>query len=97
MHGGQNTVAATDAEAVDVEFWALVCADDDLLAAEFGAIVSEPCEIRVRNSFRPNRIDAAPAEGSGPSLSAATSGSATGWRTEGLPGRRWRRQRSPPT
>ena len=108
MHGGQNTAAALEAVAadigtvgadtatVDAEFWALVWADDEWLAAEFGAIVSEPCETRVRIAFRPNRIDAAPPEGSGPALPGATSSSVTGWRTGGLPGRRWRRERSPP-
>ncbi len=85
MHGGQNTAAALEAAAADIdtvgadtatvnaEFWALVCADDEWLAAEFGAIVSEPCETRVRISFRPNRIDAAPPDGSGPALPGATS------------------------
>ena len=108
MHGGQNTAAAVVAEAADIdkngadvatvnaEFWALVCADDEWLAAEFGAIVSEPCETRVRISFRPNRIDAAPPDGSGNVLPGVTSSSVSGWRTGGLPGRRWRRERSPP-
>ena len=60
MHGGQNAAAGLEAEAADIdrvgadsatvnaEFWALVCADDEWLAAEFGAIVSETCETRVR-------------------------------------------------
>ena len=108
MHGGQNTAAALEAAAADIdtvgadtatvnaEFWALVCADDEWLAAEFGAIVSEPGETRVRISFRPNRIDAARPDGSGPALPGATLSFRTGWRTGGLPGRRWRRERSPP-
>jgi hypothetical protein len=104
MFGSENTGAATgsgsvdmhlvEITAVDTEFWALILQDEEWLAAEFTAIVSEPGETRLRTSGRPSTIDAAPAEGS--ATPAATAGARQGWRTGWLPGRRWRRERSPP-
>ena len=43
MLGRENTGAALD-------FWALVCEDEEWLQAEFDAIVSEPYETPVRSS-----------------------------------------------
>ena len=46
MLGRENTGAALGSGAVDADFWALVCEDEEWLQAEFDAIVSEPCETR---------------------------------------------------
>ena len=104
MYGRENICAATgsgpveveafDTDVVDTEFWALILDDEDWLTAEFTAIVSEPCEARLRTSGRPS-VEAAPAGGS--STLAVAQGPRQGWRTGRLPGRRWRRERSPPT
>ena len=94
MLGRENTGAALGSGAVDAEFWALVCEDEEWLDAEFDAIVSEPCEPRPRRSGRPSGIAAAAPDRAG---QAAMGTRATGpWRTGDRPGRRWRRERSPP-
>ena len=103
MYGSENIGAATasgpvdidsvEIAAVDTEFWALILQDEELLAAEFIAIVSEPCETRLRSAGRPRGNDTAPPEG--PATMAPASGLLRG-RTGWLPGRRWRRERSPP-
>ena len=59
MLGRENTGAALGSGAVDDDFWALVCEDEEWLQAEFDAIVSEPCESPVRPSGRPTTIAAA--------------------------------------
>ena len=104
MLGDENTGAAigsgsvgidsVDMETVDTQFWALVLQDEEWLAAEFTEIISEPSEARVRTSGRPGRIDAASPQGT--ATPSAGSGRTVGWRTGRLPGRRWRRERSPP-
>jgi len=94
MLGGENAGAALGSGGVDTEFWALIFQDEEWLAAEFTAIVSEPGETRVRSSGRSSRIDAAPPEG--PATPAVALGFMPGWRAGGLPGRRWRRERAPP-
>jgi hypothetical protein len=48
MLGRENTGAALGSGAVDDDFWALVCEDEEWLQAEFDAIVSEPRETPVR-------------------------------------------------
>ena len=48
MLGRENTGAALGSGAMDADFWALVCEDEEWLQAEFDAIVSEPCETPVR-------------------------------------------------
>ena len=42
----ENTGSALGSGAVDADFWALVCEDEEWLRAEFDAIVSEPAEVR---------------------------------------------------
>jgi len=59
MLGRENTGAALGSGAVDAEFWALVCEDEEWLQAEFDAIVSEPGETPVRPSGRPSKTAAA--------------------------------------
>ena len=104
MFGSENAGAATgagpvdigtaEAVVVDTEFWALILHDEEWLAAEFAAIVSGPCETRLRTSWRPS-IDAAPAEGSA-TWAVIIPRARQEWRSGRLPGRRWRRERSPP-
>jgi len=48
MAGRMDTGTALSARAVDAQFWALVCEDEEWLDAEFAGIVSEPAEFRVR-------------------------------------------------
>ena len=96
MLGRQNTGSALGSGAVDAEFWALVCEDEEWLDAEFAGIVSEPAESRVRvcrrlgplvDRARSNghrRRDDAPVRWRRPEP-------ATWWPAGGL-----RRQRSPP-
>jgi hypothetical protein len=44
MLGRGDTREALGSGAVDADFWALVCEDEEWLRAEFDAIVSEPAE-----------------------------------------------------
>ena len=94
MLGRENTGAALGSGAVDDDFWALVCEDEEWLQAEFDAIVSEPCETPVRSSGRPSTIAAARSDRA--AWQRRTSGTTSPWRTGNRPGRRWRRERSPP-
>ena len=94
MLGRENTGAALGSGAVDDDFWALVCEDEEWLQAEFDAIVSEPCETLARTSERPSTIAAARPDRS--VWQRRTSGTTRPWRTGNRPGRRWRRERSPP-
>ena len=94
MLGREHTGAALGSGAVDADFWALVCEDEEWLQAEFDAIVSEPCETPARPSGRPSMTASAR-----PGRSAwqqSTSGTCRPWRAGHRPGRRWRRERSPP-
>ena len=95
MRDGGNTCTPVGSGAVDEQFWALVCEDEDWLDSEFDEIVSEPAESpRMRpprsmvcaDRFRPARQR--------PCLRGHREGHprSTGER----PGRSWRRQRSPP-
>lgn len=94
MLGRENTGAALGSRAVDDDFRALVCEDEEWLQAEFDAIVSEPCETLVRPSGRPGMTAAArPARAA---WQRRTLGATGLWRTQNRPGRRWRRERSPP-
>ena len=94
MLGRENTGAALGSGAVDDDFWALVCEDEEWLQAEFDAIVSEPCETPVRPSGGPSTVAAAWPERA--AWQRRTSGTTRPWRTGNRPGRRWRRERSPP-
>ena len=44
MRGNGNTGPALGSEAVDAQFWALICDDEEWLRTEFDGIVSEPAE-----------------------------------------------------
>ena len=44
MRDGGNTCTPVGSGAVDEQFWALVCEDEDWLDSEFDEIVSEPAE-----------------------------------------------------
>ena len=94
MLGRENTGAALGSGAVDDDFWALVCEDEEWLQAEFDAIVSEPRETLVRPSGRPTTIAAAWPDRA--ARQRRTSGTTKPWRTGNRPGRRWQRERSPP-
>ena len=48
MLGRENTGSALCSGAVDADFWALVCEDEEWLDAEFDAIVSAACETPTR-------------------------------------------------
>ena len=48
MTGGIGPGTALSAGAVDAQFWALVCEDEEWLDAEFAGIVSWPAESHVR-------------------------------------------------
>ena len=52
MLGRENTGSALCSGAVDADFWALVCEDEEWLGAEFEAIVSEACETPTRSRRR---------------------------------------------
>ena len=47
MVGRVDTGTALSAGAVDAQFWALVCEDEEWLDAEFAGIVSGPAESRI--------------------------------------------------
>ena len=93
MLGRDDTGAVLGSEAVDAEFWALVCQDEEWLQSEFDAIVSEPAETPARPSVRPT---VAGDHGAWPrgqdGESDAVRRPAFGIR----PGSTWRRERSPP-
>lgn len=100
MLGRENTGTALGSEAVlgsgavDADFWALVCADEEWLQAEFDAIVSEPGETLVRPSGRPGM--AASLRPDRAVWQRSTRGATGPWRTPDRTGRQWRRERSPP-
>ena len=52
MLGRENTGSALGSGAVDADFWALVCEDEEWLDAEFDAIVSEAGETPARSRRR---------------------------------------------
>ena len=53
MRDGGNTCTPVGSGAVDEQFWALVCEDEDWLDREFEELVSEPAE---SPSMRPPRL-----------------------------------------
>jgi len=89
----ENIDTAVGSGAVDTQFWALVCADDELFEAEFEALVSEAIETPLRPA-RSTSTSAAPAPG--PHSQRWTTLSTRPWRTGTQPGRRWQRERGPP-
>jgi len=94
MLGREDTGVALGTGAVDAEFWALVCEDEEWLKAEFDEVVSDAWETPVRPKTRTS-VNAAPADGM-ESL-RWSSGTARPWRTWPRPGRQWQRERGPPT
>ena len=92
-NGRQGTGQVLGSGAVDAQFWALVCEDEEWLEAEFDAIVSAPAEAGRRLVRRPSigaadhhgRQQAQPAEGDNPAVVPP-----------GHLGQRRRRERSPP-
>jgi hypothetical protein len=93
MLGGGDTGAVLGSGAVDTEFWALVCEDEEWLRAEFEAIVSEPAEIPIRPTRRPAIADA---DNDRPRGYQETPDTVRRSWCAIRPGRAWRRQRSPP-
>jgi hypothetical protein len=81
---------------VGARFWALVCDDEQWLRSEFDGIVSGPAE--HRHAGRP--ACGVATDRSGPGSAAGEQRDSAGrvwpWRTASVPGRAWRRQRSPP-
>ena len=95
MRDGGNTCTPVGSGAVDEQFWALVCEDEDWLDSEFDEIVSEPAE---SPRMRPPRLMVC-ADRSRPARQGralAGTGRDTTRGTGQRPGRSWRRQRSPP-
>ena len=94
MLGRGNTGAALGSGAVDADFWALVCEDEEWLTAEFNEVVSEAWEAPTRPSRRPAVTDPAPEGRAGSGRWGP--GATRPWRTGTRPGRFWRRERGPP-
>ena len=94
MLGREDTGAALGTGAVDAEFWALVCEDEEWLNTEFAAIVSDAWEAPVQTG-RTTSNSAAPAGADGsPRPTFETS---RPWRTGLRPGKQqWQRERGPP-
>jgi hypothetical protein len=96
MVGRVDPGTVLSAGAVDAQFWALVCEDEEWLDAEFAGIVSGPAESRIGVRRRPvvsvdrgwPRRPAVPADAG---LVGCGPGSPVEVRGAGL-----RRQRSPP-
>jgi hypothetical protein len=93
MLGRGDTGAVLGSGAVDTEFWALVCEDEEWLRAEFEAIVSEPAEIPARPGRRPVVISAHSDWLGG---QHGIPGAVRRPRFGIPPGRGWQRERSPP-
>jgi len=83
-------------EDVETQFWAMVCADGDLLQIEFAAIVSEPAEAPLcpPRSVLISVDDNDSARGSG--WRTARPGRTGSWASRPPTRRTWRMGRSPP-
>ena len=95
MLGRENIGVAVGSGDLDADFWVLVFQDEEWLRAEFDATVSEPEETPDRPLGRPNLTTAA-RPGGAAWWQRSASGPTGPWRTGIGPGRRWRRERSPP-
>jgi len=95
MRDGGNTCTPVGSGAVDDEFWALICEDEDWLDSEFAAIVSEPAE---SPTVPPRRLMVCADRSRPAPRRRGLHGRRAGHHcsTEDRPGRLWRRQRSPP-
>jgi len=97
MAGRVDTGTALSAGAVDAQFWALVCEDEEWLELEFAGIVSEPAESRVRVVCRWLGLVVDRARSSGRLGRADARGRGRRWALGGWwPPGGLRRQRSPP-
>ena len=93
MLGRENTGSALGSGAVDADFWALVCEDEEWLDAEFDAIVSEAGETPARSRRRCSTgtdLNGRAMRGRRPPEITRP------WRVGHRRGGRWRRQRGPP-
>ena len=89
----EGTGPALSSQAVDAQFWALVCQDEEWLQAEFDAIVSAPAETSRRPVLRPViRVSDHP----GRQRIRPVGGDSLTLVPTGQRGQRWRRERSPP-
>ena len=93
MLGRGDTGSALGSGAVDADFWALVCADEEWLDAEFDAIVSAAGEAPTRST---RRFSPGADRDGGAVRGRRPSGMIRPWRPGRRPGRGWRRQRGPP-
>ena len=98
-----NTCTKVGSGAVDEQFWALICEDEDWLDSEFDEIVSEPAESPTVPGTAHVALPPPPlmvcADRSGPTRHRpCVRGRRQGYmRSTGqCPGRSWRRPRSPP-
>ena len=94
MLGRGNTGAALGSEAVNAEFWALICQDEEWLTAEFDEVVSGAAETPTGPVRHLPADTALHRRAAGPGCWEP--GTGRPWRTGRRPGRRWRRERSPP-
>ena len=92
MLGRVDTGSALGSGAVDADFWALVCEDEEWLDAEFDAIVA--ARETPWRSGRRSRISVGwPGRGM---REQGPAGRVRPWWIGERPGRRWRRERGPP-
>ena len=93
MLGRVDTGSALGSGAVDADFWALVCEDEEWLDAEFDAIVSAAWEAPERSGGH-SRVELI-RTGRG-IREHQPCGIVRPWRKGERPGRRWRWERGPP-
>ena len=95
MRDGGNICTPVNSGAVDEQFWALICEDEDWLDSEFDEIVSEPAE---SPGVPPRRVMVGADRSRSARHCPCTRGHRAGHprNTGHRPGRSWRRQRSPP-
>ena len=95
-YDNENFGTALGSEAVDTQFWALICDDEEWLRTEFDGIVSAPAETPIGPP--PRRSPAVDwGRPDGPGRRAARAGPARRCVTQPSPGRYRGNQRSPPT
>ena len=96
MRDFRNTGPALSSEAVDVQFWALICDDQEWLRTEFDSIVSEPAE---HPTSPPHTMGIAVAQDRPHRFAgrAGRTGHTPRWISQRRPGRSPGHQRSPPS
>ena len=90
MRDNGNTGPALGSEAVDAQFWALICDDEEWLRTEFDGIVSEPAE----HPTSPPPATGIAVDQDRPTGSARRTGHSVGAVSEALAGRSEPRQAS---